>query len=106
MNPYWFWIKWGAALTVLALVVRFVYGKGYDACELKHLKAEQSLQEAAVNRAVEADKKLQAALKAAPKTGQRVREVIRNAPSDCSVNPAAVDRLRDGIRAANEATSG
>ena len=106
LAPYWFWIKWGLVALAFVLAYRWAYGQGYDAAELSHLKAEQSLIAESVKRASAADEKLQTALKSAPKTGQTVREVIRNAPSDCSVNPTVVDRLRDGIRAANEATSG
>src|SRR5690606_10588280 len=96
VNPYWPLIKWGILAILLALCIRWVYGKGYDACDLKHLKAEQALMDAATKRATRADERLREALSRKPKTGQTVREVIREAPSDCSVNPAAVDRLRDG----------
>jgi hypothetical protein len=99
MTPYWFWIKWGAALIVLALVVRFVYGKGYDACELKHLKAEQSLQNAAVKRAAALQKRLDNL----PKAEGPHREVVRQNPAPCARPVPVADSLREAIHQANAA---
>lgn len=99
--PYWPYIKWGGLLILLALAVRWVYGNGYDACELKHMKAEQSLIDYAAKRGAETDRALADALRKIPHTGQRVNDAVRDHPTspDCVVPDAAADALQDGIRA-------
>ena len=107
-------IPYLSALKLLACLAALLFAAwlGYDYKAGKCAEADNDRLQAQIAQtehwqeaAYKSDIALQAALKAKPKTGQTVREVIRDAPSDCSVNPAAVDRLRAGARAANQATS-
>jgi hypothetical protein len=99
--PYWFWIKWGAVLIALALLVRWLVGMGYDHCELEHFKAQDALIQQAATRAAVTDKKLAEALRKLPPTGHRVSEAVHAHPTspDCRVPDAVADELQDGIRA-------
>lgn len=112
LNPYMVWIKVGAAVAVLLLA----YGFGYRTASLAGkfaLASQLNAQAESYRQTVEhwqqqayaADEKLQAALKAQPKTGQSVREGVRSAPSSCTIDAGVVDRLRAGARAANTTTS-
>jgi hypothetical protein len=53
-------------------------------------------------RANEADEKLQAELRK-PKAGPKIREVVREHPSECVVPKPVADELRKAIRGANAA---
>lgn len=101
IEPYLAYIKWGAILIVLAYAISWVYGKGYAAAELKHLKATQSLIDGEVKHRVAADKKLAEALRKIPQTGASVAKAVHDHPTspDCRVPDAAADALQDGIRA-------
>ena len=110
LDPYLAYIKWGAIALLLAGCIGggwWMRGKVCEANAAKDLKAQSDSYRKTVEywqkQAYATDEKLQAALKAQPKTGQTVREVIRNAPSTCTVAPAVTRKLRDGIQAANEA---
>lgn len=107
IEPYIGLIKWGAILIALAFAISWIYGKGYDAAELKHLKATQSLIDGEVKHRVAADKALAAALSKIPPTGQRVNDAVRDHPTDphCIVPDAAADALQDGIRASAASAS-
>ena len=107
-NPYLSALKFAACAAALLIAAWLGYDYKAGKCaeaDNDRLKAQAAQIERLQQEAYKADEALQAALRAKPKTGQTVREVIRDAPSDCSVNPAAVDRLRAGARAANQATS-
>jgi len=95
----WTLVKWGAALIVAALAIRWVYGLGYDAAELKHLKAEQSL----VAEAAKRNAALQRKLDSLPRSEERIREVVRENPAPCDRPEPVADSLRDAIRSANAA---
>lgn len=100
-EPYLAYIKWGAILIALAFAISWVYGKGYDAAELKHMKATQALIDGEVKHRVAADKALAAALQKIPQTGASVAKAVNEHPTDphCIVPDAAADALQDGIRA-------
>jgi hypothetical protein len=101
VNPYWFWIKRGAVLIALALLVRWLVGVGYDHCELEHYKAQDALIAQAAERAAKTDKKLADVLAHLPPTGHKVEEAVHAHPTspDCRVPDAVADELQDGIRA-------
>ena len=67
--------------------------------ELKHLKAEQSLQDAAVKRAAALQKRLDNL----PRAEGRIREVVRQNPAPCNRPVPVADSLREAIREANAA---
>lgn len=100
-TPYMAYIKWGAILIALAFAISWVYGKGYDAAELKHLKATQSLIDGEVKHRVAADKALAAALSKIPPTGQEVNDAVNQHPTSraCVAPDPVIDRLQNGIRA-------
>jgi hypothetical protein len=109
-----FFRYWKPIVGALLLLACFTAGWGLrgKVCQAKadklvvdQLRAVQAQRDEWQRLAVESDEQLQAVLKAQPKTGQTVREVIRNAPSTCTVAPAAVERLRAGVQAANTSTS-
>jgi len=99
--PYWFWIKWGAVLIALALLVRWLVGMGYDHCELEHFKAQDALIQQAATRAAATDKKLADALRKLPPTGHRVSEAVHAHPTDphCVAPDPVIDGLHEGISA-------
>lgn len=99
MTPYWPLIKLGAVLVAIVLAFRWAYGLGYDAAELKHLKAEQAVLDAAVER----HRGLQKKLDALPRSEDRIREVVRENPATCERPVPVADSLREAIRAANAA---
>jgi hypothetical protein len=108
MTPYIPSLKFAAGAIALLIAAWLGYDYKAGKCaedDNARLTAQAAQIERLQQEAYKADEALQAALRAKPKTGQTVREVIRDAPSNCSVNPAAVDRLRAGARAANQATS-
>ena len=107
LNPYWAYIKYGAILIVFAIAVRWVYGKGYDACELQHMKAQQTLIDAAVDRAAKADDRLRERLSKIPTTGRKVNDAVRDHPSNpaCIAPDAPIDVLQDGIDAGKADTA-
>lgn len=96
-------------LLALALAA-LCFGTGWQVAGWKH-KADQLEQvrkdfDAVMDanaRAASADTKLQAELMK-PKAGVKIREVVRNNPSDCRLPAPVGDGLREAIRSANDAT--
>lgn len=99
MTPYWPLIKLGAALIAIVLAFRWAYGLGYDAADLKHLKAERALLAEAAKRNAALQKKLDAL----PRSEDRIREVVRQYPAPCDRPEPVADRLREAIDQANAA---
>jgi len=95
----WTLVKWGAVAIAIALCFRWAYGLGYDAADLKHLKAEQSLVAEAARRTAALQKKLDAL----PRSEGRIREVVRENPATCDRPEPVADSLRDAINRANAA---
>lgn len=105
-------IRYWKPLAVLVLLVA-VYAWGWSTgrngalsdCRADKIKlAEQHLQaiEAERKRANAADEKLRAVL-SRPKSGPKVREVVRAHPSNCRLPRAVSDSLREAVDRANAA---
>lgn len=99
MKQYATLIQWGVALVAIVLAFRWAYGLGYDAAELQHLKAEQSLIAESAKRA----KALQKRLDKLPRAEGRIREIVRQYPAPCERPAPVADGLRKAIREANAA---
>jgi hypothetical protein len=108
LNPYWVYIKVGAALLVCGLM----FGWGYHTANLagrlaleserRQVAEDARLQiEAAQKQAYDADERYRKAQQKIPQTGQKVADAVREHPSspDCVVPDAAADALQDGIDA-------
>ena len=89
----------------------WLYRAGGNAAKLDCAEA-QAAQEAAYRaqleqaqrEAAEANEALRQRL-AKPAPGQRIREVVRNVPSDCAVDPAVADSVREAVQRANQAAA-
>ena len=67
------------------------------------LEQQQALQEAQ-RAAADANEALRQRL-AKPAPGNGIREVVRNVPSDCRVDPAVSDSVREAVKRANQAAA-
>jgi hypothetical protein len=91
-------------IAVALLLGAYLYGHRVGgtaekaACQSKQLAAIDD----ANKRANEADEKLQAELRK-PKAGPKIREVVREHPSECVVPKPVGDELRKAVRGANAA---
>lgn len=100
------------ALIALIYAGAWLYRAGGRAVEAECAKAREEMVashlrevERLQRESAEADARLRDVLASRKPVAPRIREIIRENPSDCRV-PAAVDGgLRDAIRAANEAIS-
>lgn len=102
---FW-WVKPVAVLAVCAaLLCSGWLLRGWKDKAERFAEQEAAMQaiQAANQRAVEADLKLQAKL-SEPKAGPVIREVVRANPSDCHVAAPVVDGLRSAIRNTNAST--
>jgi hypothetical protein len=113
LNPYWVYIKVGAALLVCGLM----FGWGYHTANLagrlaleserRQIAEDARLQiEAAQKQAYDADERYRKAQQAAPKAAPKIREVTRANPSGCNVPKPVGDGLRGAIRSGNKSISG
>lgn len=67
------------------------------------LEQQQALQEAQ-RAAADANEALRARL-AKPAPGRTIREVVRANPSDCRIDPAVSDGVREAVKRANQAAA-
>lgn len=101
---YW---KHLLVVALLATAGAWLYRAGGNAARLDCMAA-QAKQEAAYRAALdkanaeaaEANEALRQRL-AKPAPGNTIREVVRNVPSDCHVDPAVADSVRSAVRQAN-----
>jgi len=77
------------------------------ACAEAQLEAREAADKALRDAQQEAGKANEALRRelAKPKPGQTIREVVRNAPSDCSVDPVVSDSVREAVKRANQAAA-
>lgn len=102
---YW---KHLLAVALLATAGAWLYRAGGNAARVDCMQA-QAAQEAAhkaalaaeQQRAAEANEALRRRL-AKPAPGNGIREVVRNVPSDCRVDPAVSDSVRQAVQRANQ----
>ena len=105
---YW---KHLLAVALLATAGAWLYRAGGNAERVKCM-ADQAKQEAAYRAeveqarkdAAEANESLRARL-AKPAPGQTIREVVRNVPSDCRVDPVVAGSVREAVKRANQAAA-
>ena len=105
---YW---KHLLAVALLATAGAWLYRAGGNAARVDCMQA-QAAQEAAYKaamaaeqqRAAEANEALRQRL-AKPAPGNGIREVVRNVPSDCRVDPAVSDSVREAVQRANQAAA-
>lgn len=104
----------GAVLVLVLLVAagHWLYRAGGRAAEAACAQARAAQAEAHVREverlqreASAADARLRKALSERPAVAPRIREAVRENPSDCRVPAAVDDGLRNAIRAANEVLS-
>lgn len=103
----------GAVLVLVALTAGGwgLYRAGGNAARVACLQA-QAKQEAAYKaalakeqeRAADANEALRVRL-AKPAPGRTIREVVRNVPSACTVDPAVSDSVREAVKRANQAAA-
>jgi anti-sigma factor RsiW len=105
---YW---KAAAGLVLLAAMWGWGYYTKAIACDVARLTMENAILEAQraeiaywQEQAHKADEALRKALER-PQAAPRIREVVRENPSDCSLPDPVADSLRDQIAAANKAGS-
>ena len=105
---YW---KHLLVVALLATAGAWLYRAGGNAARVDCMQA-QAAQEAAYKaamaaeqqRAAEANEALRQRL-AKPAPGNGIREVVRNVPSDCRVDPAVSDSVREAVKRANQAAA-
>lgn len=105
---YW---KHLLAVALLATAGAWLYRAGGNAARLECaadkaamlLEQQRALQEAQ-QAADEANEALRQRL-AKPAPGNGIREVVRNVPSDCRVDPAVSDSVREAVKRANQAAA-
>jgi hypothetical protein len=105
---YW---KHLLAVALLATAGAWLYRAGGNAERVKCMAA-QAKQEAAYRAQLEqaqsdaakANEALRQRL-AKPAPGNGIREVVRNVPSDCRVDPAVSDSVREAVKRANQAAA-
>ena len=108
LNPYWVYIKVGAA--ALLLSAAFSAGWYFNGLRLtakmeteRRQVAEdaRALIEQAQKQAYDADEALRKAQQKIPRTGQKVADAVREHPTspECVVPDAAADALQNGVRA-------
>lgn len=105
---YW---KHLLVVALLATAGAWLYRAGGNAARVDCLQA-QAAQEAAYKaelakeqeRAADANDALRARL-AKPAPGRTIREVVRANPSDCRIDPAVSDGVREAVKRANQAAA-
>ena len=105
---YW---KHLLAVALLATAGAWLYRAGGNAAKADCaadkaatlLEQQQALQEAQ-RAAADANEALRARL-AKPAPGRTIREVVRANPSDCRIDPAVSDGVREAVKRANQAAA-
>lgn len=102
---YW---KHLLAASLLAIAGWWLYAQGGKSARLECAQAQaevlQEQQQALRDAQQEADKANEALRKrlAKPAPGNGIREAVRNAPSDCLVDPSVSDSVREAVKRANQ----
>ena len=97
------------ALLIAALFLQNRATRANVRADAERARAEAS--EAELQAVIESQKAAEAAngalrvKLAKPAPGTRIREVVRESPSDCSVDPVVSDSLREAVNRANQAAA-